>query len=264
MNNIWFKKSTTITSIIIIIMISSCSKTGHYEQGKLYLSEKQYPAAITEFQKVEPGEKDYVLAQSKINYIQGLQSFNDSLFESAEIQLIKVVLNDEYYHEAQLMLDKIQQRRIAINKPGKDTLIVKQEITSERNGNEKPEGKIKATEQTDAEITLKFVSDQKNLINSFESLYQSARTANVDSKQNYLSNMQSVVSKINALNYNARDKDAFALELRKSAIAWMNKRIEFIGKLIKDNTISETNSSRSLKEEGDKMYVGVKNLMNKF
>ena len=37
----------------------------------------------------------------------------------------------------------------------------------------------------------------------------------------------------------------------------MNKRIEFIGRLIKDNTAAETNTSRSLKEEGDKLYYSV-------
>jgi hypothetical protein len=43
----------------------------------------------------------------------------------------------------------------------------------------------------------------------------------------------------------------------------MDKRIAFINKLIAENSVSETNTSRSLKEEGDKMYVTVSNQLKK-
>ena len=53
------------------------------------------------------------------------------------------------------------------------------------------------------------------------------------------------------------------MELNKKAASWMNKRIEFISRLIKDNSAAETNTSRSIKEEGDKLYYAVNQQMKK-
>lgn len=255
-------KQLIIQILIIIITIAGCSKTGHYQNGKDLLTKKQYPEAIAEFQKVETGDKDFRLAQSKIAYIQGLQAFNDSLFNAAEVQLTRVANDDEYFHESQLMLDKILQRKNNTYIPKTDTLVIREEVSGLK-GNEKPKEKIKVEVETDADLTKKFIKQQAELIEKFESLYQSAYTASVESKGNYLSNMKSVAARLNALDYGAKEKDANALELKQKATAWMNKRIDFINSLIKDNTIKETNTSRSLKEEGDKMYYSVTQQMKK-
>ncbi len=75
--------------------------------------------------------------------------------------------------------------------------------------------------------------------------------------------MSSVSGKLRGLSYNAKEKDAEAMELNKKAASWMNKRIEFISRLIKDNSAAETNTSRSIKEEGDKLYYAVNQQMKK-
>lgn len=248
--------------LIIFITIAGCSATGHYENGKELLAKKQYPEAIAEFQKVEAGHKDFRLAQSKIAYIQGLQAFNDSLFNAAEVQLARVSGDDEYYHESQLMLDKITQRKNDTYIPKTDTLVIREEVSGTK-GEEKSKEKIKVEVKSDAELTTEFIKKEIELIEKFESLYQSAYTAGVESKSNYLSNMKSVASRLNALDYGAKEKDVYALELRQKATAWMNKRVEFITRLVNDNTIRETNTSRSLKEEGDKLYYGVTQQMKK-
>lgn len=262
MKNYTFAALKISIFLVAILFISGCSETNHYKYGMEYLSAKKYPEAISEFQQVTAADKDFRLAQSKINYIQGLQAFNDSLFQAAEVQLLKVAAVDEYYHESLLMLDKIAQNRNLTETTRKDTLIIKQEIT-ERNSADEPSPNIKVTTVTDAEITKKYVSQMAGLIDKFESLYQTAHTTSVDSKKNYLSNMQSVLKSLGGLDYNAKEKSADALELKNKASAWMSKRIEFISRLINDNTVQETNNSRSLKEEGDKMYFGVTSFMKK-
>lgn len=248
--------------VLTAIIFTACATNNHYENGKEYLNNKRYTEALSEFQQVPSGEKNYRLSQSKIAYIQGLQSFNDSLFNSAEVQLQKVAGDDEYFHEAQLMLDKINQRKNVTQLPKTDTLIIREEITGTK-GNEKSKENVKIEVETDETLTKKFISQEKDLIEKFESLYQSAYSAGVDSKKNYIDNMKSVVTRLNALSYNAKEKDAEALELKQKAVSWMNKRVDFINRLISDNSVKETNTSRSLKEEGDKMYYGVTQQMKK-
>lgn len=249
-------------AVIVILLVSGCQKTGHYEAGMEHLSNKQYTLAVSEFQKIDNGEKQYTLAQSKISYIQGMLAFRDSLFDVAELQLMKVNSDDEFYHESQLMLDKIKQRNTAVYIPNSDTLVIRDETTGSK-GTEREQDKVKVEVETDEVLTKKFIAEEKELIEKFESLYQSGYKASVESKKNYLSNMQSIAGRLNALSYNAKEKDAHALDLKQKAVIWMNKRIEFISRLIKDNSVGETNTSRSLKEEGDKLYYAVTTQMKK-
>jgi hypothetical protein len=260
--NLKFTKMKLLFAVIVILFVSGCQKTGHYEAGMEHLSNKEYAEAIAEFQKIDPGEKQYPLAQSKISYIQGMLAFRDSLFEVAEIQLLKVKSDDEFYHESQLMLEKIKLRNTAVYVPNTDTLVIRDETTGSK-GTEREKDKVKVEVETDEAITKKFISEEIQLIEKFESLYQSGYKASVESKKNYLSNMQSIAARLNALSYNAKEKDAHALELKQKATQWMNKRIEFISKLINDNTAAETNTSRSIKEEGDKLYYAVTTQMKK-
>lgn len=257
-----FPKLKLLFAVAAIVLLSGCQKTGHYEAGMEHLSNKQYSEAIAEFQKIDLGEKQYTLAQSKISYIQGMLAFRDSLFDVAEIQLLKVKSDDEFYHESQLMLEKIKLRNTAVYIPNTDTLVIRDETTGSK-GTEREKDKVKVEVETDEAITKKFINEEIQLIEKFESLYQSGYKASVESKKNYLSNMQSVAGRLNALSYNAKEKDAHALDLKQKAAQWMNKRIEFISRLINDNTAAETNTSRSLKEEGDKLYYAVTTQMKK-
>lgn len=247
---------------VLLLLAQGCSGNKSYENGIELLKAKKYTEAIAEFQKVETGEKDFRLAQSKINYIQGVMAFDDSLYRAAELRLEKVEADDEYFHDAQLMIDKIAQRNKLTEAPRTDTVIIKEEITGTK-GREKETEKETIKAKTDAEITAAYVKQTKNLIEQFENLYQSGYKAPVDSKSNYISNMSSVSGKLKDLSYIAKEKDAEAIELNKKAAAWMNKRVEFLSKLVKDNSVSETNTSRSLKEEGDKLYYAVSQQMKK-
>jgi len=247
---------------VILMLASGCSTTNHYQNGMDYLSEKKYTEAISEFQKVETGDKDFRLAQSKISYLQGMMAYKDNLYEAAEVQLVKVMSNDEFYHESQLMLDKIRQQRDAAYIPKTDTLVIREESIGSK-GTEREQEKVKVEVETDEALTKKFINEEIQLIEKFESLYQSGYKAGVESKKNFLSNMQSVAGKLNALSYNAKEKDAHALDLKQKATQWMNKRIEFISRLINDKSTAETNTSRSLKEEGDKLYYAVTTQMKK-
>ena len=249
-------------ALVLVFMAAGCSGNKSYETGLELLKGKKYTEAIAEFQKVPTGDKNFRLAQSKINYIQGVMAFDDSLFSAAELRLEKVEADDEYFHDSQLMIDKILQRNKITEAPKTDTLIIREEVTGIK-GREKETEKETVKAKTDAEMTAAYVKQTKNLIDQFESLYQSGYKASVESKSNYLSNMSSVSGKLRGLSYNAKEKDAEAMELNKKAASWMNKRIEFISRLIKDNSAAETNTSRSIKEEGDKLYYAVNQQMKK-
>jgi hypothetical protein len=157
------------------------------------------------------------------------------------------------------MLDNIKNRGLASETQlqKKDTVIIREQRSKE------PQKKEPPAETSDQVISKKYAQQQISLINKFESLYQSARTASVESKRDYIKNMSSAEGQIADLVYAAKEKDANLLELRRVAVQWMDKRIAFINKLIAENSVTETNTSRSLREEGDKIYVTVKNNMSK-
>src|SRR4030095_113328 len=50
---------------------------------------------------------------------------------------------------------------------------------------------------------------------------------------------------------------------KKTASVWMSKRIAFIRQLITERSISETDLSRPLKEEGDRLHSALMSQMNK-
>ena len=157
--------------LTILFFFAGCSSTGHYEKAMDHLKNKQYPEAIAEFQKIDAGERQFKLAQSKIAYIQGLQAFNDSLFSAAEIQLARVSSDDEYYHESQLMIDKINQRRLSSFIPNTDTLIIREEEIGSK-GEEKKQDKVKVETENDINITKKFSAQQRSLIKFSIGLYK--------------------------------------------------------------------------------------------
>jgi hypothetical protein len=71
------------------------------------------------------------------------------------------------------------------------------------------------------------------------------------------------MSQLNSLSYNAGEKNAMVIDLKSLAARWMSKRIEYINKLISENSIGVTNTTRSAKEEGDKLFNMTKNQLSK-
>src|SRR4030095_791772 len=146
---IYVLSALLIIGFVVIVLLS---KKSHYEEGNEYLRQKQYTEALSEFQKVDADDKDFRLAQSKINYINGLRAFNDSLFQEAAVYLTKVDNDDEYRHDAQLMLDKIRDME---NKASddqlkqRDTVIIKHEIAEKTQKIQVP--------PTDYEINRKYI-----------------------------------------------------------------------------------------------------------
>jgi len=239
-----------------------------YEKGANYLKDKNFTAALYEFQKVDPDNKNFSNAQSKINYINGLLAFNDGKNPEAVVFLSKVRTDDEYYHDAMLMLEKLNEASIGNDlqsqidqlKNKKDTVIIKKEYTGTPKKEKEP---IDPTKQADLEISRKYVTDVSNSISRFESVYQSARTAPLNTKSDFGKSMESVNKEFNSIKYSAQNKDAGVLDLKRLTGEWMSKRIAFIRQLITEKSVSETNESRPLKEDGDRLYAAMMNQMKK-
>ena len=249
--------SALAVAAIVILIIVFTGKS-YYEKGDEYLSQGQYSEALAEFQKVEPGNNNYNAAQSKINYIMGMQAFNQGAKKEAITYLTKVQPLDVNYQSAQVMLEKVnstlkQSDLEALSESlasGKDSNLIAEEIP-------------RRTEKPVDEVSKKYVSAVENLINKFEALYMSGKTAGLDSKQDYLHQMNTVYEELSKLQYNALEKNSMVVELKRLTAVWMEKRMNFIDKLIRDGSVSETASSRSLLEESDKAYNILMSQLNK-
>jgi len=241
--------------LLIAILFIGCSSDSQYEKGNKFLKQKQYTESLSEFQKIGSEDKYYSSAQSKINYINGLQAYNTGLMKEASVYLAKVTTDDEYYHDSQLMIDNI-------NKSGNTTAIesTSEEINKNDDSVNKPENnkqpKIKEPKPklTDDEINKAYVSSIESKISKFNSVCQNAMTAAVETKMILVKSMTSIHSEFSKINNNAGVKNAEVQEFRRLEDTWMDRRIAYINKLIADNTVTETNNSRSLKEESDKLY----------
>lgn len=265
----------TAVSIFIILAVVTAIVAGYlyfgksdYEKGSAFYKEKKFTEALYEFQKVDPGSKDFIKSQSAINYINGLESYNNRKNQDAIVFLSKVRTDDKYYDDAQLMLEKLDEASIGNGlqsqidelKNNKDTIIIKKEITGKPVKNTDPaDPKI----QADLELTRKFVSDAGSSISKFEGLYQTARTAPLSSKGDYSKSLESANKEFNSLKYLADNKDAGVMELKSLTAQWMSKRIAFIRQLVIDKTVTETGTSIALKEDGDRLYSAVISQLNK-
>lgn len=247
-----------VVVVIVIILISKTGKTD-YEEGVEYLRAKQYDAALVEFQMVKPSDKNYILAQSKINYINGIKAYNDGLLDQAKVYLSKVDARDEYYGESQLLLEKIASNINGTQQAEKPRTqpAIKEKIET------KKQTETKEIKNTDEQISRNFLSRLGSIQSKFQSYYESAYTASVPSKRNYLNNMSTVLSELNGTSYTAADKNTMLIDLKELMSKWMSRRIDFISRLIADNTINETANTRQLKEEGDKLYQTVLRQLNK-
>jgi hypothetical protein len=240
-----------IIILLIAVLLIGCSSESKYEKGNNFLKQKQYTEALTEFQKIGSDDKNYSSAQSKINYINGLQAYNTGLMKEAAVYLAKVTADDEYYHDSQLMIDNI-------NKSGSTTSIESSnegiKKTKDSENNNQPKTKEPKPKLTDDEMNKAYVSSIESKISKFNSVCQNAMTAAVESKMRLVKSMTSIHSEFSRINNNAAIKNADVQEFRRLEDTWMDRRIAYINKLIADNTVTETNNSRSLKEESDKLY----------
>ncbi len=263
-----------VISFLLLFMIAGIvfwfmynGKT-NYEKGSIYLKDKKYTEAIYEFQKVTPESKDFPDAQSKINYINGLLSYNAGKNQEAFVYLTKVRNEDEYYHDAQQMLEKMDDDKLGNNiqsqidslKNKRDTVIIRKVTTINQGKTREP---VDPQVQIDLEYSRKFISELSNSVSRFEGVYQSARTAPLNTKSDYSKSMESLDKESGNLKYSALNKDSGILEVKNTASAWMDKRISFIRQLISEKSVSETNLSRPTKEEGDRLYSSLISQLNK-
>lgn len=243
--------------LFLIIMYFALSGDSHYDRGLQYLKQDQYTEALVEFQKVDTDEKDFRMAQSKINYINGLLAYKDGVHPQAKVYLTKVEPSDEYYRESRLMIDKIdlasrQGNLESLNeklKQDKDTVIIKEKVI-ETSPDKVGEAE---TPKEDLATSRKYVSSLQNLSSKFEALYQSAKNSSIESKKVFINDMDSLYSEFKKLG-SVSGKSGTVSELQQVADSWMQKRISYINRLIAENSVNETNSSLALKEEGDKDY----------
>lgn len=138
-------------------------------------------------------------------------------------------------------------------KKDKDTAATKTE------NKKQPKTKEPKPKLTDDEISKAYVSSIESKISKFNSVCQTAMTTDVETKRSLVKSMSAIHGEFSKIGYNAGTKNAEVLEFRRLEDRWMDRRIAYINKLIADNTVTETNNSRSLKEESDKLY----NLMMK-
>ena len=108
-NNIHFIIAGTIFLIAaaVLLYFFVLNKPDHYAKGTENLRQRNYDQALTDFQKVTPDNDNFRKAQSKINFINGLDSYNKKKFDEAKLYFDKVDSYDEYYNEVKLMLDKM-------------------------------------------------------------------------------------------------------------------------------------------------------------
>jgi hypothetical protein len=265
--------AVVLALFVIAGVFAGCSYFGKsdYDKGTGFLKEKKFTEALYEFQKVDPDNKNFGNAQSKINYINGLLAFNDSKKPEAIIFLSKVKTDDEYYHDAQLMLGKLNEASIGNDlqsqiddlKNAKDTVYVKKDGDKSPGRNKDPKDPKEPPITADLEASRKYVSDAGISISRFESIYQSARTAPLSTKGDFAKNMESVDKEFSFLKYTAQNKDAGILELKRMTSEWMSKRIAFIHQLVSEKSVSETNLSRPMREEGDRLYAVMMSQMKK-
>ena len=251
--------------IVIVILFFLINTDSHYDKGIQSLSEKNYSEALFEFQKVDPDEKDFRMAQSKINYINGLMASGQNAYSSALMSLAKVDRSDEYYNEAQILIEKInnENKRVNLESLSKqlnkvaDTVIIK-EVPAET-ANEQ-ESVAMANKSFDKK-TNPLLAPLQKLITQFEYQYQASENSQGTSKMKFLRTMDSLYNYQSRVNL-IRKGDAAIIEINKTIESWMQNRIALINELINDKSGRESETARMIKEEGDRMYSKLLTLLN--
>lgn len=246
--------------LLAVILYFALNSQSHYDNGVQYLKQDKYTEALVEFKKVDPDNKDFTMSQSKINYINGLLAYKEGAYPQAKVYLTKVEPGDEYYRESRLMIEKIDMaskqgnldllsEKINQNTSGKDTVIIKETVI------EKPVEKVGEAEtpKEDQQSVRKYKSDLVSLSGKFEAMYQSARNSSIESKKTFVRDMDSLYFEFKKLQPAGQSDKV--VELKDAAGSWMQKRLEYINRLISENSVQETKSTIVLKEQGDKDYL---------
>src|SRR5437867_9232096 len=125
-----------------------------------------------------------------------------------------------------------------------------------------------------------YVLSLNKLINRFESAFQSAKSAPWQTKQQDLAKMNSIFEEFSNLKYSSSDNSV--VDLRGLVAKWMNKRMDYVDKLILElvykndyshllNTaeveymenVYKTNAAQTLLSEGNGIYETMMTQMNK-
>ncbi len=232
---------TLLVGVIGVMTYMLFFNTSDYEQGMIYLKDKQYEAALVEFQKVPPADKDYNFAQSKINYITGLKLFDENKLEEAKPYLKEVALNDEYANEVKFMLEKIDN--FEKQKTLEEQLAEDQRKLIE-DAQKETEQKIK-----DTEAAKKYVSEIIRVIDKFESEYQLAKLENSTSIKKNLRALNDFRQQMLDVKYDAENQDQQVLDFRSLADQMMKSRIDIVQEIIKQNVETIENVSDDTKME---------------
>lgn len=265
-NKLLFTILGSLVLLTLVVLFFVISSTSHYEKGVQYLQQKQYNQSLVEFQKVEPDDKDFKMAQSKINYISGLRAFNDNLRPQAITFLSKVDPADEYYHESQLMLDKLKfaENKIDLESLSgvvqnlKDTVIIKEKVIEKSPAEGQPNDTYSQNN-----IDRSYVNSVDYLINSFRSMYQSAGNVQGVSKREIYKNMDSVYNELLKTSYPGKEKNSMLSELHNLASNWMQKSLTYINSQLVDNTVSGESNNSKYKSDEEKAYSLLVNQLNK-
>jgi len=272
--------ATGLILTTVIIMFYLLSGPSDYEKGLQFIHQKQYSEALVEFQKVEPEDKDFRMAQSKINYINGKKAFNDGLYPQAEVYLTKVEVSDEYYQESQLMIDKTKLAKRQndfdslsekVNNGRKDTLIIMEKVaeTSDKNTNNINNDNInQAVPKTknDENANRLYISSLEKLINNYKILFANAKDAGLVSKGEKIKLMDSIYNETVKLDYTVSDRNAMVMELKNLTGLWMQKSITYLNSMNNDNKENADTSVGTRdknKEEYEKQFTLMNNMLKK-
>ena len=186
-------------------------------------------------------------------------------YSPALMSLAKVDRSDEYYNEAQILIEKInnENKRVNLESLSKqlnkvaDTVIIK-EVPAET-ANEQ-ESVAMANKSFDKK-TNPLLAPLQKLITQFEYQYQASENSQGTSKMKFLKTMDSLYNYQSRVNL-IRKGDAAIIEINKTIESWMQNRIALINELINDKSGRESETARMIKEEGDRMYSKLLTLLN--
>jgi DNA-directed RNA polymerase beta subunit len=195
---------------------------------------------ISVIQKVPPADKEYNFAQSKINYITGMQLFNENKMADAKPFLKDVAVNDEYANEVKFMLEKIE-------------LDEKQQVLQEQlqeDEQKKIEDAQKETEQKikDAEAGRKYLAELLKLADKFESEYQLSRVESSVSMKKNLRNLTEIRQQVAEVKYDAENPDQQIVDFKSLLNQMMKSRINVVQDIITENvsTVDEVSEETKM------------------
>ncbi len=222
--------------------------TSDYDQGMIYLRDKQYEAALIEFQKVPPADEDYNFAQSKINYITGLKLFNENKMDEAAPYLKEVAINDEFANEVKFMMEKIE---IDVKQKELEEQLKEDEQKKIEDAQKETEQKIK-----DSEAGKKFLTELLKLSDRFESEYQLSRVESSATMKANLRNLNDIRQQIFDAKYEAENQDQQIIDFRSLLDQMMKSRIAVVQEVISenvDNVESVTDETKMKITDSDKL-----------